>query len=88
MDAAHSFLSLGRSCSDWRNLSASVASVRSASTKSNFSGDAGATIGVATVAARPVQQVEILGDGIDDVGRHQLFLIDERAHQAVFATAD
>src|SRR5208282_5932733 len=43
MDAAHSFLSLGRSCcSDWRSRSASVAKVRKASTRSNFSDDGGA----------------------------------------------
>src|ERR1019366_6113416 len=43
MDAAHSFLSLGRSCcSDWRSRSASGAKVREASTRSNFSDDGGA----------------------------------------------
>src|ERR1700758_5752392 len=37
VNSAHDFLSLGRSCSDCRSRSAKVASVRNASTKSNFS---------------------------------------------------
>src|SRR5260370_33204652 len=57
MDAAHSFLSLGRSCcSDWRSRSASVAKVRKASTRSNFSDDGapGAIMAAASFpSARP-----------------------------------
>src|SRR5208282_378065 len=53
MDAAHSFLSLGRSCcSDWRSRSASVAKVRKASTRSNFS-DNGGTGAIMAPAALP-----------------------------------
>src|SRR5207253_9546930 len=37
MNSAHIFLSLGRSCSDWRKRSASVAKLLNASTRSNFS---------------------------------------------------
>src|SRR5581483_11862775 len=37
VNSAHSFLSLGRSCSDWRKRSAKVAKVFNASSRSNLS---------------------------------------------------
>ena len=87
VNSAHSFLSSGRSFSSCRKRSASVASDRSASTKSNLSPfELGAGTGSAPdVVLSPKSKSR--RHAIDHGGRDDLLLVHERADQAVLAQA-